>query len=98
MPNFKISAKAKNDLIAIAKDTEKRWGREQRRIYLKSLDNAFHFIAKRPSIGKSCDFIKVGYRRHPQGSHVIFYRLNNQAVIEIIRVLHKRMDYLSKLS
>ena len=98
MPNFKISAKAKNDLIAIAKNTEKRWGREQRRTYLKSLDNAFHSIAKRPSIGKSCDFIKVGYRRYPQGSHVIFYRLNNQAVIEIIRVLHKRMDYLSKLS
>ncbi len=27
----------------------------------------------------------------PQGSHIIFYRLAAEGIVEIIRILHKRM-------
>ncbi|MDY6930060.1 MAG: type II toxin-antitoxin system RelE/ParE family toxin [Pseudomonadota bacterium] len=31
------------------------------------------------------------YRKYPEGSHIIFYRLATDGVVEIIRILHKRM-------
>ncbi len=55
------------------------------------------FLAESPSIGKKCDHIKTGYRKFPQGSHIIFYREDTKSNIFIIRILHKNMDVESKL-
>ena len=92
MPPFKLSKKAKDDLIGIARHTEQTWGREQRLHYLKKLDSMFHSLADNPALGRSCDHIRPGYFRLQEGSHLIFYRLGTSSSIEIIRVLHKRMD------
>ncbi|WP_426416178.1 type II toxin-antitoxin system RelE/ParE family toxin [Aestuariirhabdus sp. LZHN29] len=89
---FKLSAKAKSDLKNIAKFTQEKWGHDQRNIYVKQFDDSFHMLADSPEIGKSCDFIKDGYLKFPQGSHVIFYKLGHNSKIEIIRILHKSMD------
>ncbi|EMS7707478.1 type II toxin-antitoxin system RelE/ParE family toxin, partial [Vibrio cholerae] len=45
-----------------------------------------------PDIGKSCDEIREGYRKFPQGSHVIFYQQIGSQQIRVIRILHKSMD------
>lgn len=97
MSSFKLSAKAKGDLKDIAKHTQDQWGSAQRKLYLKQLDDAFHFLATSPEIGTPFDWIKAGYKKFPQGSHVIFYRVDAQGNIEIIRVLHKRMDITTHL-
>ncbi len=89
---FKLTAKAKADLKNIGEYTETKWGRQQRNIYLKQLDDMFHTLSKAPELGANCDFIKPSYRKFPQGSHVIFYKIASTSKIEIIRVLHKRMD------
>lgn len=91
MSNFKLSRKAKNDLKSIARSTEREWGRSQRNHYLLQFDQCFHFLGENPNIGQTCDQIRPGYRYHPHGSHIIFYRLSNNGVAEIIRILHKRM-------
>ncbi len=98
MGSFKLTNKAKIDLIKIAKYTETQWGTEQRNLYLKQLDDAFHLIADKPLVGKECDFIKIHYRKFPQGSHIIYYKENNTKDIEIIRILHKNVDVSSKFS
>ena len=98
MGSFKLTNKAKIDLIKIAKYTEAQWGTEQRNLYLKQFDDAFHLIADKPLVGKECDFIKIHYRKFPQGNHIIFYKDNNTKNIEIIRILHKNVDVLSKFS
>ncbi|MHA7853294.1 type II toxin-antitoxin system RelE/ParE family toxin [Marinobacter shengliensis] len=41
--------------------------------------------------GQTCDGIRADYRQYPQGSHIIFYRVATDSVVEIIRILHKRM-------
>ena len=97
MTPFKLSKKAYSDLKQIAASTLQAWGREQRRHYLKQLDDAFHLLADSPGLGASCDYILPGYKKHPQGSHIIFYRQIDSAPIEIIRILHKRMDVPTKL-
>jgi toxin ParE1/3/4 len=98
MMPFKLSVKAKSDLKTIAKFTHEKWGRDQRNIYLKQFDDSFHMLAGSPEIGKACDFIKKGYRKFPQGSHIIFYKDSISPEIEIIRILHKSMDVTSNLS
>ena len=98
MKRFQLTTKAKSDLKQIAIFTERRWGREQRNLYLKQFDDAFHLLADTPMAGKECDYIKKGYRKFPQGSHVIFYKASSQNNIEIIRILHKHMDVSPQFS
>ena len=96
MKDFELSNEAKQDLKTIARFTEKRWGRDQRLLYIKQFDNTFHLLAKSSSLGKQCFYIKEGYRKFPQGSHIIFYRETSKSEILIIRILHKSMDIESK--
>lgn len=97
MELFHLSKEAKNDLRSIALFTENRWGRTQRNLYIKQLDDAFFMLAQNPNLGISCDYIRDGYRKFPQGSHLIFYKQSLKSTILIVRILHKSMDYESQL-
>jgi len=89
MKAFELTREAKEDLRKIARFTEKRWGRNQRFLYIKQFDDVFHLLSETPSVGKQCEFIKEGYRKLPQSSHIIFYREGEKSKIIIIRILHK---------
>lgn len=91
MANFKLSRKAKADLKSIAQHTERKWGRGQRNQYVLQFDRSFHFLGETPYLGQPCEELRAGYRQYPQGSHMIFYRQNDEGIVEIIRILHKRM-------
>jgi toxin ParE1/3/4 len=95
---FILSAQAKIDLKNIARYTDQNWGRQQRNLYLKQMDGTFRALSRRPALGVACDYIKPGYRKFPQGGHVIYYREGTIAKIEVIRVLHKNMDVELNLS
>ena len=97
MKPFALTNQAKADLRAIAFFTEQSWGKEQRNLYVKQFDDAFHLLATSPLAGKDCSYLRAGYRKFPQGSHIIFYKMGTTSVIEIIRILHKSMDVDSKL-
>lgn len=97
MKPFVLTNQAKADLRAIALFTEQRWGKEQRNLYVKQFDDAFHLLATSPLAGKDCSYLRAGYRKFPQGSHIIFYKTGTASVIEIIRILHKSMDVDSRL-
>jgi toxin ParE1/3/4 len=92
MGTFQLTSQAKSDLKSIAAYTQRKWGKEQRRFYLKQFDDAFHLLADTPDISIACDYIKTGYRKFPVTSHIVFYRTLSENKIEIVRVLHKRMD------
>jgi toxin ParE1/3/4 len=92
MRPFTLTQRAKADLRAIAIYTEEKWGIEQRNLYIKQFDDAFHLLAASPALGKTCDDILPGYRKFPQGSHLVFYRDGTSSAIQIIRILHRSMD------
>ena len=92
MGSFKLKARAKADLKDIANYTEKTWGRGQRNKYLRDFDSAFQKISENPDLGRLVSHVRPGYRVLAIGSHLIFYRLNEGREVEIIRILHKRMD------
>ena len=76
----------------IAVHTLKRWGRPQRDFYIRELFETYARLAENPQMATRIDSIREGYRKFPQGSHIIFFRQSGAQGIEIIRVLHKRMD------
>jgi toxin ParE1/3/4 len=92
MAKFKITNKAREDLVGIARYTEATWGREQRRLYLGQLDTLFHALAENPELGHPCDDIKTGYCKKPEGRHIVYYRVSDLEGVVIVRVLHRRMD------
>ena len=91
---YRVTPRAANDLRDIARYTLRTWGRKQRDAYLREIDKRFAWLADNPTIGKPRPDIRDGYRSYPQGSHVIFY-LVREAGIDIIGILHQRMDILS---
>jgi len=96
MAAYQLTHKAKADLLSIGRFTLKHWGEAQRNFYLKQLDYCFSQIAANPMLGMGCEFIAEGYRKLPQGSHVIFYKQSQAGAVKIIRVLHKSMDVETK--
>ena len=91
MPAYRLTNKALEDLRSIARYTEQTWGREQRNQYLSKLDASFLMLVHEPELGRACDEIRQGYRKHHVGRHLIFYRILASR-IEIIRILHDSMD------
>lgn len=92
MASFYLTHAAKTDLKEIGRYTRKQWGAAQRDKYLTMLDGCFQDLAAQPLRGQDCSDIRAGYRKYNAGSHVIFYRQASDAAIEIVRILHGRMD------
>ena len=92
---FRVSRAARQDLLRIGRFTERTWGKAKRNHYLGQLDQAFALIGENDSIGKACDEISPGYRKFPEGCHVIYYRVSD--MVEILGILHERTDLDSYL-
>jgi len=56
-----------------------------------------YLFAEHPNLGKPRPEIRDGYYSYLPGSHVVFY-LVRQGGIDIIGILHQRMDVLSYFS
>ncbi len=96
--SFHLTRQAKADLKEIAYYTQKIWGREQRNRYLQTIDEAFHELSQTPEKGRNCDDIREGYQKYGIGKHFIFYRVTEPHHIEIVRILHGRMNLEHRLT
>ncbi|WP_089718979.1 type II toxin-antitoxin system RelE/ParE family toxin [Candidatus Entotheonella palauensis] len=91
MPDFRMTPRARDDLKDIGRYTLKRWGKHQRDVYLRDLNERFQWLAQNPRAGKHRPDIEVGYYCFPQGSHLVFY-LIREGGIDIIGIPHQYMD------
>jgi len=97
--NYKISLEAKNDIEKIWLYTFENWSLEQADRYLNLIFTEIEYIAENPYSGKDFSTIRKEYFRTQIKSHFIFYKINKkQNKIEIIRVLHQRMDVENRLN
>ncbi len=90
---YRISHTAILDLEEIWLYTFERWSKEQADIYYKSIIAEIEHVAEDFEKGKSITQIRAGYRSSKVNSHVVFYRKNDDDLVEIIRVLHEKMDW-----
>ena len=94
---FIITKKAVSDIEEIWLFTVEKWSVEQADRYYNLIFDEINFICKNSDAGKSMEYIRKGYRASKVKSHLIFYRIINDT-IEIIRILHERMDIESRLN
>ena len=93
---IRLTPAAERDLIDIWVYTADEWGVDQADHYLAEIERALDRLRDYPERGADIREVRAGYRRLPVGRHRIYYRLSH-GVVEIIRVLHARMDVSSRL-
>jgi toxin ParE1/3/4 len=96
MRALRLSPKARSDLDDIWEHSAETWGVDQAEAYLRELNQAFELLGRTPEISTPADHLRLGLRRFPSGSHVIFQRFTREQ-LDILRVLHGRMDARSHL-
>jgi toxin ParE1/3/4 len=95
---YKISREANLDLENIWLYTFETWSKEQADHYLNLIFDEIEYLAENPESGQDCGKLRKGYFRSRVKSHFIFYTINfTISTIEIIRVLHQRMDIETRL-
>jgi toxin ParE1/3/4 len=89
---YALSPAAKQDLKKIWRYSAKNWDTDQADLYLSNLYKSMQVLGARPSLGRACDKIRLGYYKYNSGSHCIFFRILDNG-IDVIRILHERMDF-----
>lgn len=108
MARYRLSDPAKDDVAAILQRSEELYGKEARIRYRACLTAAMRRVAVDPEGRSTADRadldsgVRSFHARHSRNEsreapvanpvHVIFYRIVQTGVVEIVRVLHERMD------
>ncbi len=87
-----------DDLNSIWNHTFERWSENQADKYYVSLRFAFKEIGENPQIGREYSEISRDLLGLKTGRHIIFYHIIAEDKIEVIRILHERMDLKNKLA
>jgi len=87
-----LSPAAQADLDAIWNYTATQWGTGQAADYVRDIRDACAALARGERLSRPADEIRAGYRRCLVGAHVLFFRVTPAGDIEIVRILHQRMD------
>jgi len=94
---YVISKKAVSDLEEIWLYSAEKWFLDQADRYYNLIIDEINYLCKNNTGGKSMEHIRKSYRASKVKSHLIFYRVMNET-IEIIRILHERMDIENRLN
>ncbi len=96
---YKLSVKASEDIERIWLYTFEKWSLKQADRYINLIFDEIEYLSDNPNSGKDFSHVRKNYRCAKVKSHLIFYRLiEKQSEIEVIRVLHQRMDIENRLS
>ena len=96
MAKFHLSNKATEDLNSIWLYTTETWSERQADIYYHDIVKACQSIANHPTyLDREYSEIMEGLYCHKCHRHLIFYILVDDG-IEIERILHEKMDIVSK--
>jgi toxin ParE1/3/4 len=92
MSGFLLSPAARADLTEIWDYTAGRWGIDQAERYIRALTTACEELADQRRTGRAIDDVRAGYFKLSVGSHFLCYRHTDAGVIDVVRILHQRMD------
>ncbi len=91
---YRLSARAEADLTDIWIYSAEQWGVDQADRYVDALLRRFSWLPGNQTLWKVRPDIAEGVHCYPEQSHVIYFRSfrSHQDGLEILRVLHGRMD------
>ena len=88
-----LRRKALEDLENIWHYTKENWGESQADAYYRTLTEAMDFLIRFPEAGRRYEEVYPGLRGFRAGKHILFYLIRHKNTVEIIRILHERMDF-----
>lgn len=91
-----LRPEADADIEDIADYTIDQWGKEQARKYVAELRQAIEALSLNAERHPLSDQAFPGLRRMRSRHHLVYY-LTNEAHIDVVRVLHERMDVSAQL-
>lgn len=94
---YRLSPRAERDLEDIWLYTFENWSAEQADRYQNQIMAAIEGLVNGSRQGRPIDDIRPGYRKLAVASHFLFYRITDAGMIDVIRILHQRMDIASRL-
>ena len=97
MAKYYLTRKAVQDLSRIWNYTFDKWSEEQADLYYAMLLSTCQEIANFPESGKRYDKVVSGILGYKAQRHIIFYRVIPNKAVEILRILHGRMDLKNHL-
>jgi toxin ParE1/3/4 len=92
MARFRLTKKATQDLSHIWNYTVDTWSENQADLYYRMLLDSCQDICDGKVPEKQYDGIYADLLGHKAGKHIIFYQKTNHGVVDIVRILHERMD------
>ena len=98
MANVILRQEAIDDLNSIWDYTFEKWSEKQADKYYASIKMTCNGIGESPDIRKEYDGISRNLRGLKSGNHIIFYQQKSSDRIEIIRILHERMDLKNRIT
>lgn len=98
MAEYVLTKKAVEDLTNIWNFTFDKWSESQADKYYTFLLTTCQDIADHPDLGKDYSEILVKLKGLKSNRHIIFYRQTSGSSIEIIRILHERMDLKNRIA
>ena len=93
-----LRQEAIDDLNDIWDYTFEQWSENQADNYYASIKFAWNQIGVNPELGREYFGITKSLLGIKSGKHIIFYHLISEDEIEVIRILHERMDLKNKLT
>ena len=96
MAKYHLTNKAVQDLTNIWDYTYDEWSENQADKYYNLLLSSCQEIAENPNLGKKYDNVTEKLLAFKSNQHIIFYQVISNTEVEIIRILHGRMDLKSK--
>lgn len=85
--------RAVRDIGQIWDYTAEHWGTAQADRYMGAIREVCDALAAGDATGTDAGYISPGYRRIRSGRHIVFFRLMRSGAVEIVRILHERMDF-----
>lgn len=98
MGKFFLTNKAIEDLSNTWEYTFDTSSENQGDKYYNLLIHSFQTFLEKPEIGKDYSEINTNLLGLPIGKHIIFYRRIKTSDIEILRILHQKMDLRNRLA
>lgn len=98
MPGYVISKKAVADINNIWIYTAENWSIEQADRYYNLIFDEIEYVAEHFNAARDFGRIRSGYRYSKVKSHLVFFRKAKTGEIEVVRVLHERMDIKNRLN
>jgi len=93
-----LRQKAIDDLNDIWDYTFEQWSENQADNYYGAIKFACKEIGENPYLGREYAGIKGNLLGLKSGKHIIFYHVISEDEIEVIRILHERMDLKIRLN